>query len=189
MNTENVIAGVGVGPMTDIYEIKILICYLLESIKVSFSRQQMNDIFHGDQIVNYFAYCEAINELVKTGHITAQKEEFDEIYTINQLGKDTAKHLEYLLPSSLRDNIVESAIKLLAKIKKERENEVKIVGCENGFLLKCTIHDTSYDLMHLEIYVPDQLQAEKMKEQFLLNPACIYQNFIEKLMGFDDPAI
>lgn len=185
MNPDNIIPGIGIGPITDIYEIKILVCYLLESIKAPFSREQMNNIFYGDQIVNYFSFCEAIKELINTGHISAQKDDFDEVYTINALGSQTAQKLENSLPRSLRDNVVEAAIKLLAQIKKERENEVLIVPCENGFTVKCTIHDSSYDLMHLELYAPDQMQAKKIKDKFLLNPTAIYQNFIHKLLDVE----
>lgn len=182
MGNEVIIPGVGIGPMTDKYDIKILICYLLKSVNMPLSKEQINYIFQNEQFVNYFSFCDALKDLIDSNHISSSKTQFDEIYTLNELGLETAKKLERSLPKSLRDNVVEAAMELLAKIKKERENEVEISPYENGYMVNCVMHDDSFDLLQLGIFAPDTLQADKIKEKFLDDPVKLYRGLIKLLL-------
>ncbi len=182
MDNEVIIPGVGIGPMTDKYDIKILICYLLKSVNMPLSKEQLNYIFQNEQLVNYFSFCDALKDLIDSNHISSSKAQFDEVYTLNELGLQTAKKLERSLPKSLRDNVVEAAIELLAKIKKERENEVEIRPYENGYMVNCVMHGDSFDLLQLGIYAPDMLQADKIKEKFLDDPVKLYRRLIKLLL-------
>lgn len=177
-----VIPGIGIGPMTDKYDIKILICYLLNSIKTPLSKEQINFIFQDEQLVNYFSFCEALKDLIDSKHISSTKTESGECYSLNQLGIDTAKTLERSLPTSLRDNVVKAAITLLARIKKERENQVDITPYENGFMVLCVMHDGDFDLLRLDIFAPDMLQADRIKENFLTDPTKVYQGIVKLLI-------
>lgn len=178
MNNDNIIAGVGIGGLTDKYDIKILICYLINSIEHPITKEQLDYIMHDGQFANYFSFCNAYSELLESGHI----EEVDGIIKLNELGELTTKKLQTNLPKSLRDNIVDAAIGLLASIKYKTENEVNIEPYKNGYLVKCIIHDTDFDLLSFEIYAPDILQAEKIKEKFWQDPAKLYQNLIGYLI-------
>lgn len=182
MDNETIIPGVGIGPMTDKYDIKILICYLLKSVSTPLSKNQINYIFQNEQFVNYFSFCEALKELIDSNHISSSKVRSDEFYKLNELGLETARKLERSLPKSLRDNVVEAAMELLAKIKKERENEVKILPYENGYMVNCIMHDDSFDLLQLGLFAPDMLQADKIKEKFLENPTKLYRGLLNLLL-------
>lgn len=182
MDNSIIVPGVGAGGLQDKYEIKILICYLLNSINTPFSREQFNIIFQDTQSVNYFSFCDALAELLETNHISSEKLDFDEIFTLNELGKETALKLNRSLPKSLRDNLVDEAMKLLAKIKNQQENESEIVPYKNGFLVKCVIHDVDFDLMKFEVYAPDMLQAQKIKTKFQEKPSLLYKGLIQILV-------
>lgn len=178
MNNENIIAGVGVGGLTDKYDVKILICYLINSIDRPITKEQLDYVMHVGQFVNYFSFCSAYSELLDSGHI----EEINGLIILNELGITTTKKLHTNLPLSLRDNIVEAALGLFASIKYQRENEATIESYKNGYLVKCIIHDTDFDLLSFEIYAPDILQAEKIKEKFWNDPGKLYKNLIEYLI-------
>lgn len=182
MKANTFVPGVGSGGLNDKYEIKILICYLLKSINVPFSREQLSYIFQDEQIVNYFVFCDALAELIASGHIISEKNGADEIYTLGEIGIETADKLGSSLPSSLRDNLVVASIKLIARVKNERENEADIVPYKNGFLVKCVIHDVEFDLLKFDMYAPDMLQAERIKQNFQDNPLKIYQGFVKLLI-------
>ena len=178
---ETVVPGIGRGGMTDKYQIKILICYLMSVVESPFTKEQLHEIFADGQVVNYFSFCEAIEELAESHHIEKQSDEESGVYTLNPLGAETARRLSRSLPKSIRDNVVQTAMQLLAKKKYERENEVQITPITNGFSVTCTIHDTSFDLMQLTLYAPDRMQAELIRHNFLKDPVTLYQNTIELL--------
>jgi len=170
-----VVPGVGVGGMSDKYEIKILICYLLRSVKTPLSFEELAMVFQEEGSVNYFSFCEAFKELTASGHLLSEDESH---YMLGPLGIETAVRLARSLPQSLRDNVVRIAMKLLAQLKRERENHVEILPTDGGFRVCCSSHDGDFELMRLELYAPDELQAQRMKSRFLQNPAGIYQNII-----------
>ncbi len=182
MDNVTIVPGVGKGGLNNKYEIKILICYLLNTINVPFSREQLNYVFQDNNSVNYFIFCDALAELLESKHITSIQENYDEVFTLNELGNETAMKLNQSLPKSLRDNIVTTAMQLLAKTKNEKENEVFINPYKNGFLVKCIIHDIDFDLMSFEVYAPDLLQAEKIKTKLQENPLKIYKGLINLLV-------
>lgn len=182
MSNETIVPGIGIGGLQDKYEIKILICYLLHSIQTPLTKDQLNYVFQDGQLVNYFSFRDALAELIESNHIQTTKKDNEEVYTLNPLGVETAEKLYKSLPSSLRDNVVGTAMKLLAHIKNEKENEVTITPYKNGYLVKCTIHEVDFDLMSYEVYVPDMLQAEKIKAKFQENPSKIYQGLIQLLI-------
>ena len=64
-----VVPGVGRGGMTDKYQVKILICYLMSAVSAPFTADQLNEIFQDTQIVNYFTFCEALDELKEGGQM------------------------------------------------------------------------------------------------------------------------
>lgn len=176
--SDQIVPGIGVGGMTDKYEVKILICYLLYCIKAPLSREQLNTVFQDGQLVNYFSFCDALKELIDSEHLFA---DVQDRYILNPLGEETALRLNRSLPKSLRDNVVTAAMRLLAKVKREQENEAEIQHYQNGFLVKCVVHDVGFDLLRFEVFAPDQLQAERIRERFLSNPAQIYQSMISAL--------
>lgn len=185
MEKEIAVAGVGVGGLKDKYEIKILVCYLLNSINIPFSKQQLNFIFQGESFVNYFSFCDALSELLESGHISEKKSGNEEIYYLNDLGIETAHKLENSLPKSLKDNVIIAAMQLIAKTKSEKENEVSIESYKNGFMVHCIFHDIDFDLMHLDVFAPDMLQAKKIKSRFQESPSLIYKGLIQLLINND----
>ncbi len=181
MDLENVVVpGIGVGAMSDKYQIKVLICYLLHSVPSPLSKEQLGAVFQEGQYVNYFSFCDALQELTDAGHLSLDS---DGRYILEPLGVEIAKRLERNLPKSLRDNVVTAAMHLIAQLKVERENEVRILPHQNGFMVHCTSHDGSFVILKLELYAPDQIQAERIRERFLADPAGIYQQVAGLLIG------
>ena len=129
MDNETIIPGIGVHGMTEKYEIKILICYLLNSVGKPLTMEQMNDIFQQEQVVNYFSFCDALKELIEDGHLQIASSGNGEIYTLNPLGKETAQRLNRSLPRSLRDNIVETAMKMCIRDRACTDQQLK-TKCE-----------------------------------------------------------
>lgn len=178
MNSDAMIAGVGVGGLTDKYDIKILICYLLNNVSEQLTKNQLDFVFQDGQFANYFSFCDAFAELVSSAHITVT----DSNIILNDLGVQTAKKLFSSLPISLRDNVVSTAMRLLSQLKNERENEAIIVKYQNGYKVSCTIHDVDFDLLSFEVFAPDITQAEIIKDKFQKNPTKLYQNLINYLI-------
>ncbi len=172
--------GVGIRPggLRSSYEIKTLICYLLDAMGGSMTRDQMNTIFQEGRYVNYFDFIEALDSLLATGHVT---EEPAGTLTVTDLGKTTAHILRRSLPRSVRDEVVRIAAALFVRLRREAENTVEIRDVPDGVILTVKIHDIGSDLLALELFLPDRLQAEMASSIFMEDPSVLYKGVIALL--------
>lgn len=175
--------GIALGGLRDEYEIKILVCYLLNIVGPQLSMQQINEVFQQDGLVNYFDYAKAVADLKKTKHICPVNTEGDERFELTELGKSTVQTLERSLPRSVRDKVVKSAMKMMARIKREAENKVEIRKVSDGYIANLRILDIGSDLLEVNLFVPDQMQAEIIQKNFLRDPQLLYKGVIALLTG------
>ena len=182
MNSDVYTEGTAPGALTNEYEIKILICYLLKNVTVPLSAYQMNEVFQEYSIVNYFEFSSALSDLHATGHVVVSTaEDGSEVYTITELGRKTADTLESSLPRSVRDKAVSGALALLAQERLHRENTASIEQTEDGYLVTCTVSDVGSNLMELKLFVPDKLQAQAVKRHFTEHPQSVYARILSLL--------
>ncbi len=176
---DSYVAGVGSEGLQDLYEIKILICYLIDSVDFPLTKDQVNTIFQQEGAANYFKFAQAEQELISSGHLSVQKQpEGGECYVLEPLGKETAHKLQTSLPRSLRERVVRGAMNLQAKLKKERQIQTHIQKVEDGYFVECVIHDVGSDLFSLKLFAPDQMQAEEIKERFSAFSGEVYKAVI-----------
>lgn len=186
MDQEMVIPGIGKGPITDIYIIKILVCYLLQSAPAPLSKEELQEVFDDGQLVSYFFFCNAYDEMLRDGHFTEETVEGRTVCMLQEFGRETAEKLSYSLPLSLKDRVVETAIRLLSRRKLERENQVEITPYQNGFRLHCVMHETDFDLMDFSLYLPDRQQAELLGKRFLQDPVRFYSRLIGMILQCEE---
>lgn len=169
------------GGLSDIYEIKILICYLLNEISYPLSPEQINYVFQYNNIVNYFSFCHAIKELISTNHIEEQSNPVSgkKLLHLTSLGENTAKTLCSVVGKATRDRIVSTGNQVLEQAKKDRDHRADITRTEDGYLVHMVIHDIGSDLMDLTVFAPDEQTAEAISEKFLADTAKFYQDILD----------
>ena len=55
------VGGVQPGGLTNDFEVKLLVCYLLDSLKQPLLFEQLGEIFQNTGLVNYFEFVEAVS--------------------------------------------------------------------------------------------------------------------------------
>ena len=148
-------AGIELGGLRSRDDIRLLICYLLKSVDAPMTRDMLNDAMQEDGLANFFEVGQAIEELLKTGNITADILDEDEVITVTEKGREAAELLQTSLPRTVREKAVNSAIRLVTRAKVER--------------------------MKLSIYVVDSLQLEQVKQNFINDPVKVYSTIITSL--------
>ena len=175
-------AGIELGGLRNRDDIRLLICYLLKSVDAPMTRQMLNEAMQEDGLANYFEVGQAIEELLKTGNITADILEEDEVITVTAKGREAAELLQTSLPRTVREKAVNSAIRLTTRAKIERENKIEVKKEENGgYTITFTLFDKETELMKLSVYVSDSLQLEQVKQNFINDPVKVYSSIITSL--------
>lgn len=176
--------GIEPGGLTTGQETRILICYILNSVKKPLSPTQINSIVQQDGLVNYFELSACMAQLVRSGHIVpAYNKDDEDYYAVTDLGVQTALTFERTVPKSVRDKAIKAAIRLLARVERDRSAKAVIEPCGEGCNLELRILDVDSDLMNLKVFLPDKIQAESIKREFLNDPALIYKGVLALLTG------
>lgn len=174
--------GIEPGGLRNRNEIKLLICYLLKTIDKPISKDQIGNIIQDQSIANYFETMDAISELLLNGSITSDYIDEKEFLSITDLGRGACETLERELPKTVREKAVKSALKFMTLEKNERDNDVKIEPCDGGYTVSFTMRDKDSVFMELSMFVGDSAQADKLKANFIEDPARVYSTILASLM-------
>lgn len=175
--------GIEIGGLRNMLEIKILICYILKSVKTPMKRNQICDTLQRTGLVNYFDANSAIDELLENGTIVEEEYVGETHLMVTPLGADSATALENTLLPGVRDRAVKAALNIVARATSERETNVKIEKVENGCNVTFEILSKEDVLLSLTLNVADVLQAEQLKDGFLDDPSALYTDVIDRLIG------
>ncbi len=175
-------AGIELGGLRSRDDIRLLICYLLKSIDAPMTRQMLNDSMQEDGLANFFEVGQAIEELLKTGNITTDIFDEEEVLIVTERGREAAELLQTSLPRTVREKAVNSAIRLTTRAKVERDNKIEVrKEDDGGYTITFTLFDRGTELMKLSIYVVDSLQLETVKQNFINDPVKVYSSIITSL--------
>lgn len=170
--------GINPGGMRSKNEIRILICYLIKSVKAPVSKELILESLQKDGLANYFEASACFDDLVKNRHITVND---NNKYTLTEDGMMIATQLEDSLAYTVKEKAFHCVMMLLEEEKTERENKVEIVKNERGYNVKCSITSEGLTILSLEFYVPDYEQAKLVKKNFRKNPELLYKTTISVL--------
>lgn len=170
--------GINPGGMRSKNEIRILICYLIKSVKAPVSKELILESLQKDGLANYFEASACFDDLVRNRHITVND---NNKYTLTEDGMMIATQLEDSLAYTVKEKAFHCVMMLLEEEKTERENKVEIVKNERGYNVKCSIISEGLTILSLEFYVPDYEQAKLVKKNFRKNPELLYKTTISVL--------
>ena len=180
MNHDAFSAGVEPGGLYSSQEIKILICDMLAGVDEPLPRQSVLEIIAAGGMANFFEAGAAIDELIRLHNLTEGED--GRLY-LTEDGRQAASTLSGMIPFTLRERSVQAALKLLTRMRREKENRVKVKKLEHGRLVTCEIQDAGQPLLSFSLRVADDLQAGLIRERFLEDPTLIYSSLIALLTG------
>lgn len=180
MNHDAFSAGVEPGGLYSSQEIKILICYMLAGVDEPLPRQSVLEIIAAGGMANFFEAGAAIDELIRLHNLTEGED--GRLY-LTEDGRQAASTLSGMIPFTLRERSVQAALKLLTRMRREKENQVTVKKLEHGRLVTCEIQDAGQPLLSFSLRVADDLQAGLIRERFLEDPTLIYSSLIALLTG------
>ena len=168
--------GVVPGGVRSKTEIKILICYIFNSVKENMDKDLITQSITKEELANYFEISSAFDDLIKNGNLKeSQVVDGLQTYELTDNGKLIANQLESTLAYTVKDKVYKCAVQMLAEKKKRRENSAEIKRTENGYDVICKISGGNMDLLSFTMYAPTNEQAVYLKNNFYDNPSVIYK--------------
>lgn len=161
--------------------IKILLCYLMFKINEPVLDEDLYEIAVSTEIINYFYYTDAINDLISNNSVLIEKKDDGKVfYSLMDKGKLCARNFKSYVPKIFRDKIVEASLRYFAKKRLNNEVKVEYLKLDNGYYVHFRCLEKTADLIDMMLFAPDYTQAQLLGEKILLNPI----GFYEKIIGF-----
>lgn len=169
--------GVEPGGLRSKTQIKLLVNYLVASIKEPISTSTIVEALQIHGLANYFEVTQAIDDLIENGNLS----ESDGMLYITPKGVIALGELSEELPNSVKETALADSMKLILLEKRESENTVDIKKTENGYFVTFKVMHKDLPLMELTVYAADLEQAEQLKSNFLKDPAHVYSTISASL--------
>jgi len=173
-------AGVDFGGLRSMEDIKILVCYLLYSVKEPVPRSMILEIISGNGMANFFDTGVALDDLIKREHVA---ESGSGMLTITDTGKEIAVVLATGVPFVLRERSVKIALQLLSRMHRRKNANVEIEKTETGYNVTLELTEDGGSMLKVTVATVDSLQANAIKENFLEDPTLLYRSTLAVLNG------
>lgn len=184
MENDIFMAGVRPGGLTNHNEIKMLVCYLFCRLERQMSFDQLHEALAEHNLVNYFELVQAVEELVRSGHLAVERgEDAAERYAATELGRQAAREFERALPLAVREKAYEAADKQLRRRRREAEVRIDVREAENGFFMELAIPEMEGDLISLRLFLPTREECALVRRRFLNDPVFLYKGILALLTG------
>ncbi len=170
----------------EVYEAKLLIAHFLNRIDRLCTPDQLLDIATGDGIIDYFLYCETINQMLNSGMLQEREIEGEVYYELTEDGKQGADDFKRIIPKSVRDRFFDSGLRVFSQQKNERLTKVEISKGEQGWNVDCTLTDSGVRLMRLNMLADSEDLADYMKYSMIEDPSTLYSMVIDPLLGVEE---
>jgi hypothetical protein len=159
-------------------DIKLLILFILSRLPAPVDRGTLDELCQQcDDGVGYFDYSDCLGDLMATGHITEEDEE----YAITDKGRRNAETVESSLPYSVRAK----ALKLIAPVETRLARAAMIraetVTDGSGCRVSLAMSDGKGEIISLSLLCAGEEQAKKMKKKFRREAEEVYQRIVEIL--------
>lgn len=171
--------GIAPGGLRSKNEIKILICYLYNTVNDKMSQSLVVEAIRSDELANFFEIVVAFEELITDGNLEKSDViDGEQTYVITNNGRVIAMQLETTLAHTVKQKSYNCALRLLSERRTARENHVEIHKTENGFEVDCRVSGGEVSLLEFTLYAPNHEQAEIIKKNFLSYPQAVYKTML-----------
>ena len=178
MDNKAFTAGVVPGGLTTHREIKILICCILTTLDAPFKHDLLMDALTAEGMVNSFEAADAVSDLIDLGHVT----ETSGKYQISDTGREIADLLRTDVPLTVRERVLAKSARLFRRQVNIEQHHVEITERDGGFVVRGSIGDFGVELFAVEVYAPNRIHAENIKDNFIDKGADVMRDALSRLI-------
>ena len=171
------------GFIRDMLDVKVLILYVMNQAEKPLTIQNIYELCYQDDRLTYFDVCEAVPQLVSTGHIEEQE---GGLYAITEKGRENVE----ITGDSVAFTVRERARAAVETFNREstRSGHVRTEILERDGVCSALLelHDDAGKLMSMELTAPSRKQARKLAAAFHRSAEQIYSAVMEDLLSDEE---
>ena len=170
---------------SELAENKLLMLYVLKSIKDPISNTQITEIILENNFINYFTFQQYLSELEESKFVKYEETNDKKLLMLTEKGDNVLSLFkDRISPSKI--SIIDEYIKeKIVYIKKELtiHADYTLGNSEDSFIVDLKAIEDQALLMELKLSVPTKNQATSICTKWKENPSEIYTNIINILIN------
>ena len=160
-------------------DLKFLVLYIMNRVAAPITFLQLLDLCLCDEGVDYFSLTQAVDQLVKTEHLSLD----DPLYSITEKGRRNCLSCESSLPYSVRRRCDRNLSGLNEQLRRDAQIRGELTPNDDGtYTVRLALNDGKGPLLHLELLTPSDSQGQHLVEQFKAHPEQVYNGILNALM-------
>lgn len=161
-------------------DIKLLVLYLTSRLAGPVDFATLTDLAMCDDGVDYFLFAEAVSELVASGHLAQDGQN----YTITDKGRRNIAAGESSLSPVIRARCDQRLAPLNNAIQRRAQVRSQVCEAENGsWQVQLSLDDGAENLFSLSLWAPSQDSAQSIATLFQTHPERVYNGILGVLLG------
>ena len=151
------------GFIHDMMDVKVLILYVMARVNYPVDQQQIYELCFQDECLSYFDVCTALPQMVETGHLEQQGEN----YVITDKGRSDGELTEDSIAYTVKQRAENAVARFNRQIQRSSFVSTQVLPRDTGDAsLIVTLKDEVSTLMTLELSAPNQRQAVRLAKLF-----------------------
>ena len=160
-------------------DIKLLVLYLTSRLAGPVDFTTLTDLALCDDGVDYFVYAEAVSELVASGHLAQQGQD----YTITDKGRRNIAAGESSLSPVIRARCDRRLAPLNNAIRRRAQVRSQVRQTGDSWQVQLALDDGEESLFSLSLWAPSQDSAQAMADRFQAHPEQVYNGILGVLLA------
>lgn len=166
----------------ELAENKLLLLYVIKSLKCSVSNSQLTDIILENNFMNYFTLQQYISELEASEFIKYENKNDKNVLVITKKGENVLSLFTDRISPNKINIINEYILSMIDSIKKELTiHSDYTIENSDSFIVDLKAFEGTSLLLELKLSVPTKKQASSLCAKWKDNPSEIYTNIINIL--------
>ena len=163
--------------------VKVIILFLLNELDCALNFRTLTQIILWDERVNYFVFADCLHDLSVKGALTKGVEDGEEVYSINDFGRQILESVSDTLLATMKRSLMRSATRVLAFNRTGSVISTKATPDGEGLQVQCLIQDRQHKLLDLQVYVDSEDEAFVFQKRFDEKAEHIYRSILALLSG------
>ena len=168
----------------ELAENKLLVLYVIKSLRQAISKTQLTEIILENNFINYFTLQQYISELETAKFVEYIEKNDKKLITITTKGENVLSIFNDRISQIKRDIIDNYISKTIDSIKKELTiHSDYTIEKNNSFIVDLKALEDETLLIDLKISVPTKKQATSLCNRWKENPSDIYTKIVQVLFS------
>ena len=168
------------GFIHDMLDVKILVLFIMNRVLYPVDVQKIYELALQDDCVSYFDVCEAVPQMVETGHL-AQTEE--QLYVITDKGRETCEATDDSLAYPVMQRAQAAVERFNRQMRRDQYTHSEIVPRSGGdYSVILGLDDEQGNLMTLELAAPTQRQGRALADAYRKKAESLFHTIMTELL-------